>query len=174
MSYERNFVMVKILAAATAATAVALIGVTSIAAASASARPAIAKSGTERIQVVSSAAGMPASAIAYGVITGGGTASLGTARLGTLALNGGTITVSHKAGKGGTEHFNPRSCLTLVTQPGTFKVVSGTGRFKNLSGHGTYELTFQMVGVKVKGACSDTKPPVAQQEVLRLAGHVRL
>ena len=31
-----------------------------------------------------------------------------------------------------------------------------------------------MVGAKVKGACSDTKAPVAQQEVLRLSGHVRL
>ncbi len=107
------------------------------------------------------------------MFTGGGTANLGTARLGTVALNGGTITLSHKAGKGGTEHFNPRSCLSVVTQPGTFRIVSGTGRFQGLSGHGTYQLTFLMVGAKVKGACSDTKPPVAQQEVVRLSARVR-
>ena len=123
---------------------------------------------------MSSAVGSPASAIAYGVFTGGGTSSLGSARLGTLALNGGTITLSHKAGKGGTQHFNPRTCLTSVTQSGTFKIVSGTGRLKSVTGRGTYRLTFLMIATKVKGVCSDTKPPVAQQEVLSLSGRVHL
>jgi hypothetical protein len=166
--------MFRMLAAATAVTVAGVVGVTGIVAASAAARPTAARSGTEHIQVLSTTAGTPASAIAYGVFTGGGTASLGTARLGTLTLNGGTITLSHKASKGGTEHFNPRSCLTLVTQPGTFKIVGGTGRFKGLSGHGTYQLSFLMVGAKAKGVCSDSKPPIAQQEVLRLSGHARL
>jgi hypothetical protein len=164
--------MLRILAAATATVAGA-IAVTSIAA-SASAQPAAAKSGMEHIQVLSSAAGAPASAIAYGVFTGGGSSNLGKARVGKLAMNGGSITLSHKAARGGTEHFNPRSCLTSVTQPGTFKSVSGTGRFKDISGHGTYQLSFLMVAARVKGVCSDTSPPVAQQEVLRLSGHVRL
>ncbi len=165
--------MFRTLVAATA-TVVGIIGAAGVAAASASAQPAAVKSGTEHIQVVSSAAGAPASAIAYGVFTGGGTSSLGSARLGTLALNGGTVTLSHKAGRGGTQHFNPRTCLTSVTQPGTFKIVSGTGRLKGVTGHGTYRLTFLMIGAKVKGACSDTKPPVAQQEVLSLSGHAHL
>lgn len=162
--------MLRILAAATATVAGA-IAVTSIAA-SASAQPAAVKSGMEHIQVVSSAAGAPASAIAYGVFTGGGSSNLGNSRVGKLALNGGSINLSHKAAKGGTEHFNPHSCLTSVIQRGTFKIVSGTGRFRDISGHGTYDLSFLMVGAKVKGVCSQAKPPLAQQQVLHLSGHV--
>jgi hypothetical protein len=164
--------MLRILAAATATVAGA-IAVTSIAA-SASAQPAAVKSGTEHIQVVSSAAGSPASAIAYGVFVGGGSSNLGSSRVGKLALNGGSITLSHKAAKGGTERFNPRGCLTSVTQKGTFKIVSGTGRFRGISGHGTYDLSFLMVGAKVNGVCSQAEPPIAQQQVLHLSGHLHL
>jgi hypothetical protein len=165
--------MARILGSASVAVIAGVVDATGIAAASAATRPASAVSGTEHIQVVSSSPGAPASAIAYGVFTAGGVAHLGNARIGTLVLQGGTITLSHTPGQG-THHFSPRTCLSSVSQPGTYKIVGGTGRFKGITGHGTYRLTFMMVGAKVNGACSPSKPPIAQQELLRLSGHVQL
>ena len=49
----------------------------------------------------------------------------------------------------------------------------GTGRYAGISGHGTYQLSLEIVAARVHGACSSAKPPVAQQELLRLAGPVQ-
>jgi hypothetical protein len=163
--------MFRLLAAMSAAAIT--VAVTGITVASAETRSAAPTSGTEHVQIMSAAPGTPATAIAYGAFTAAGTAQFGAAKLGKLVLNGGTITVSHKPGKG-SEHFSPRSCLTSVSQPGTYKIVGGTGRFKGITGHGNYRLTFRMVDVRAKGTCSQTKPPLAQQELIQLTGHVHL
>ena len=40
-------------------------------------------------------------------------------------------------------------------------------------GHGTYQLSLEIVGARVNGSCSSARPPLAQQELLRLSGPAR-
>ena len=161
-----------LLAAAAAATAA--ITATGITAASASPATHQAASGTEYIQVMSMAPSTPgsASAIARGVFTAGGQARLGDARTGTITFPGGTIVLSHRAAHG-SSHFYPAGCLSVISQSGSYRIVRGTGRYAGISGHGSYQLSLEIVAARVHGGCSSAKPPVAQQELLRLAGPVR-
>ena len=159
----------KLLLAATATTIATVTGVT---AASASTAAPWAASGTEYVQVMSTSAAGPASAIARGVFTAAGQARLGDARVGTIVFPGGTVVLSHRPGKG-SSRFYPGACLSLISQSGTYQIVRGTGRYAGISGHGTYQLSLEIVAARVHGACSSAKPPVAQQELLRLAGPVR-
>ena len=158
----------KLLLTAAAAAAVAATGVT---AASASPATPRAAAGTEYVQIMSTAPGSsgPSSAIARGVFTAGGQARLGDARIGTITFPGGTIVLSHYAGHG-SSHFDPKGCLSVVSQSGTYQIVRGTGRYAGISGHGTYQLSVEIVAARAHGGCSSAKPPVAQQELLRLAG----
>jgi hypothetical protein len=159
--------------AATAVSVAAITAVAGAAAASAATRSAPAVSGTEHIQVMAAATSGPATAIAYGAFAAAGRAHFGGGKVGKLALPGGTIVLTHTAGKG-SEHFNPATCLSTIRQPGTFRIARGTGRYAGISGHGTYELSLLILGTRVHGACSSAKPPAGQQELLQLTGHVRL
>jgi hypothetical protein len=159
----------KLLLAATATTIATVSGVT---AASASPAAPRAASGTEYVQIMSTSAAGPASAIARGVFTAAGQARLGDARVGTIVFPGGTVVLSHRPGKG-SSRFYPGACLSLISQSGTYQIVRGTGRYAGISGHGTYQLSLEIVAARVHGACSSAKPPVAQQELLLLAGPVR-
>lgn len=157
-----------------AGAAVAAVAVTGITAASATPRSQPAVSGTEHVQIMStSTTSQTASAIAYGVFTAGGTAKLGSGRAGTVAFPSGTIKLSHHAGKG-TMHFSPKTCLTMISQPGTYKITGGTGKYAGITGHGSYTLSFTFIAVRRAGKCSTAAPPLAQQELLRLSGPVHL
>ncbi len=158
----------KLLIATVAAAAIAGTGVTGASASPAAPR---AVSGTEYIQIMSTASG-PASAIARGMFTAAGHARLGDARVGTITFGGGTIVLSHHVGHGSSQ-FDPKGCLSVVSQSGTYQIVRGTGRYAGISGHGTYQLSVEIVGARVRGDCSSATPPLAQQELLRLAGSVR-
>lgn len=160
---------VKLVLAAAAAAVAAVTGVT---AASASPTAGPATSGTEYIQVMSTSATGPASVIARGVFTAAGQVRLGDARLATIAFGGGTIVLSHRPATN-SAHFYPGGCLSLVSQSGGYQIVRGTGRYAGISGHGTYQLSLEIVGARVRGQCSSARPPLAQQELLRLAGPVR-
>jgi hypothetical protein len=159
----------KLLLAATATTIATVSGVT---AASASPAAPRAASSTEYVQVMSTSAAGPASAIARGVFTAAGQARLGDARVGTIVFPGGTVVLSHRPGKG-SSRFYPGACLSLISQSGTYQIVRGTGRYAGISGHGRYQLSLEIVAARVHGACSLAKPPAAQQELLLLAGPVR-
>ena len=156
-----------------AATAAASLAVTGVSTASASQETHRVVSGTEFIQIMSaSTTPGPASAIAEGVFGAAGLAYLGDASLGRIAFPGGTITISHQAGRD-TSHFYPGACLSVISQPGTYRIVSGSGKYAGISGHGTYQLSLEMVDARVHGDCSSAKPPVARQELLRLSGPLR-
>ena len=160
---------VKLALAATAAAIATATGVTAASAAPA-ARPA---SGTEYIQVMSaSVAPGPASAIARGVFTAAGHARLGDARVGTIAFPGGTIVLSHRPTKG-SSRFYQATCLSVISQSGSYRIVRGTGRYAGISGHGTYQLSLEIVAARANGRCSSARPPLGQQELVRLSGPVR-
>jgi len=161
----------KLLLAAAAAAAIAATGVT---AASASPATPRAAAGTEYVQIMSTASGPgPASAIARGMFDAAGQARLGDARVSTITFGGGTIVLSHHA-RHGSSHFDPSGCLSVISQTGIYQIVRGTGRYAGISGHGTYQLSLEIVAARVRGDCSSAKPPLAQQELLRLSGPVRM
>ncbi len=158
-----------LLAAATAAT----IAVTGVTGASASPGTHQNASGTEYVQIMSaSTTPGPASAIARGVFAAAGQAYLGDARLGKIVFPGGTIMLSHQAGHGSSQ-FDPRTCLSVISQPGTYRIVGGIGKYAGISGHGKYQLSLEIVAARSHGDCSSSQPPVAQQELLRLSGPLR-
>jgi len=162
------------LLAAVAVTSIAVIGaVTGGSAASASPGSPRAVSGTEYVQVMStSTAGGPASVIARGVFTAAGEAHIGAGRVGTFAFPGGTITLSHRSGRQAPQ-VDPRTCLTVISQSGTYQITGGTGRYAGISGYGTYQLSLEFIFARSQGQCASGRPPVAQQQLLRLTGPVR-
>jgi len=158
---------------ALAVTAAAIATATGVTVASAAPAARSAASGTEYIQVMSaSTAPGPASVIARGVFTAAGRVRLDDARVSTITFPGGTIVLSHRQAHG-SARFSPASCLSLVRQSGSYRIVRGTGRYAGISGHGTYQLNLEIVGARAGGRCSSARPPLAQQELLRLSGPVR-
>jgi hypothetical protein len=161
----------RLLAAAAAITSVAVTGVT--AASAASAAPQTGGS-AEYIQIMSASAnGGPASAIARGAFTAAGEAHFGNGPIATIVFAGGTITLRHKASHGSGQ-IDPRTCLNVITQSGTYQLTSGTGRYAGIRCSGTYQLSLEFIAARAHGRCTTAKAPVAQQELLRLAGQVRL
>jgi hypothetical protein len=161
---------VKLALAATAvATAAATVGV-----GTASAAPTVshAPTGTEYIQVMSASTGPgTASVIARGVFTAAGQVRLGDAKAVTITFPGGTVVLTHKQAHG-SQHFSPASCLSLISQSGSYRITRGTGRYAGISGHGTYQLSLEIIGARAHGQCSPGRPPLAQQELLRLSGPI--
>ena len=160
----------KLVLAAAAAAITTAAGVT---AASAAPTATHAAAGTEYFQVMSTAtAPGPASVIARGVFAAGGKVRLGDAKVSTITFPGGTIVLSHRPARN-SSRFYPAGCLSLISQSGSYRIVRGTGRYAGISGHGTYQLSLEIVAARAGGRCSSARPPLAQQELLRLSGPVR-
>ena len=158
---------------ALAAAAAAITVTAGVTAASAAPTAGHTASGTEYIQVMSaSVTPGPASVIAHGVFAAAGQTRLGDARTATITFPGGTIVLSHRAATN-SSRFYPGGCLSLVSQSGSYRIVRGTGRYTGISGHGTYQLSLEIVAARVGGRCSSARPPLGQQELLRLSGPVR-
>jgi hypothetical protein len=49
---------------------------------------------------------------------------------------------------------------------GTNKLLSGTGRYAGISGHGTYRQRVLVVAPRSHGKCDQTKPPVALENLV--------
>jgi hypothetical protein len=158
---------------AAAAAAVAL-AITPAGAAPLSPHGAAKISGTEHVQIMTtSATSSTASIVVWGAFTAGGVDHQGNS-VDTLAFAGGTIKVQHSQGKG-TQKFNTKTCLMTINEHGTYKFLSGTGKYKGITGHGNYVLSIVGVGARTKsGACSQTANPVAFQQVVDASGPVTL
>jgi hypothetical protein len=157
---------------AAAATALALTGAAASAGAAVS---GTAASGTEHFQLMStSATATTAQVIAYGVFTGAATDQMGN-KVDKFVFSNGTFKVRHVPAKHGTrQHFNPRTCLFTLSQHGTFKTLSGTGKYAGITGHGTYQLSILFIAARSSGKCSQSLPPVAFQEQIKAVGRVHL
>jgi hypothetical protein len=165
-------------AAALAVTAAAVAGTVALAS-SAGASASAAVSGTEHFQVITaSATPTKAGVILYGAFTAAGVDQISTSNANTAAdlfvLPGGSFKVVH-TGKPGTQTFNPKTCFYTFSQPGTYKLSGGTGKYKGISGHGTY--TVSGIGLSPKltnGKCNPNAVATAQQIVFRGSGSVKL
>jgi hypothetical protein len=133
-----------------------------------------AVTGIEHVQIMStSPTSSTASTIVWGPVTAAGVDHMGNT-VDTLVLPGGTWKVQHSNGTG-PQSFNPKTCLFQANLHGTYKILGGTGKYKGISGHGTYTVSVVGIGAKTKrGACSQTAPPVAQHQVINGSGPVKL
>ena len=131
------------------------------------------KSGTEHFQLVStSATSSTAPVIAYGVFTAPAVDHMGS-NVDKFVFRNGSFKVRHVNGKGGTQSFNPKTCLTKVSQPGTYKIFGGTGKYAGIRGHGKFVFSLLDIGAKNSmGKCTRTKPPIAVQQIIRASGPV--
>jgi len=129
--------------------------------------------GTEHFQLVStSATSSTARVIAYGVFTAPAVDHMGS-NVDKFVFRNGSFKVRHVNGKGGTQSFNPKTCLTKVSQPGTYRIFGGTGKYAGIRGHGTFVFSLLAIGAKNSlGKCTRTKPPVAFQQIIRASGPV--
>ena len=114
-----------------------------------------------------------ASTIVWGPVTAAGVDHMGNT-VDTVVFPGGTWKVQHSNGTG-PQSFNPKTCLFQANLRGTFKITGGTGKYKGISGHGTYAASVVGIGAKTKkGACSQTAAPVAQHVVVNASGPIKL
>jgi hypothetical protein len=157
------------LAGIAAAAAALSLGVPAIAAQGA----APAATGTEHFQLVStSATSSTAPVIAYGVFTAPAVDHMGS-NVDKFVFRNGSFKVRHVNGKGGKQSFNPKTCLTKVSQPGTYRIFGGTGKYAGIRGHGKFVFSLLAIGAKNSmGKCTRTKPPIAFQQIIRASGPV--
>src|SRR5690348_10504544 len=96
--------------------------------------------GIEHFRFMStSATSAKSTVIARGVFTAGGV-DIATGNLtDTIRFPNGTIKLRHSPGTG-PQSFDPRTCLLTVNQHGTYRLLSGTGKYAGIRGHGTYRV----------------------------------
>ena len=107
-----------------------------------------------------------------GLFTAGGVDHSGS-KVDKIVFPAGTFKVSHSPGKG-PQTFNSKTCLFTVKQHGTYTVGHGTGKYKGIKGHGKYVVSVMGVDAKSGGKCSQSKPPVAFQLIIKASGPVSL
>jgi hypothetical protein len=161
-----------ITSAAIAATAVALLGGTGIAAASSHS----ATTGTENFQMMTtSATASTDSVIASGVFTAPGVDhENNSANTAKFVFSNGTVSLKHSKGTG-KQSFNPETCLLTIDEHGTYTLTGGTGSYAGITGNGKYQLSILAIGARNSaGKCSQTKAPVAFHQVINASGPVTL
>ena len=160
-----------ITSAAIAASAVALLGGTGIAAASNHATA----TQTETFQLMStSTTSNKSSVIAHGAFTAAGVDTSGAHNTDTLTFPNGTLKLVHKR-TGGSQHFDPKTCLATTTETATDTLGSGTGAYKGVTGSG--KATANVLGIAARnraGKCSQRMAPLALHLVINGSGPVTM
>jgi len=167
-------------AATGTAAAAAVIGLAIPAGASpVAARPA-AITGTEHFQsVTASVTSNTAPVIAWGPFAAGGTDHMSNSNAPTSTdlftfPGGSSFKVTHTS-KAMSQSDNAKTCFLEFTDKGTYKLSGGTGKYKGISGHGTFTVTGIGIAARTKkGACNPNANPVAFQEIISASGPVRL
>jgi hypothetical protein len=153
-----------------AAGAIALSGTLAAAAAPSSS----GASGIEHFQIMStSATATRDTVIAHGVFTAGGVDITTGNTTDTFKFPNGTIRLRHSPGTG-PQSFNRHTCLFTVHQHGTYTLLGGTGKYARISGHGRFQLDVLAVGARSHGVCTQKKPPVTFELIVRASGPVHL
>src|SRR5213078_3989994 len=165
----------RLLAAAGSMLAAGALAVSGIVAAAAAPHTAQTRtSGIERFQFMStSATSTKTTVIARGVFTAGGVDIETSNTTDTFKFPNGTIRVRHSPGTG-PQSFNPRTCLLTGHQHGTYTLLGGTGKYAGISGHGRFHLDILAVAARSHGKCTQKKPPVTFELIVRAAGPVHL
>ena len=163
----------RLIAMVSLAAVTGTVAVSGLTAASASTAGQSAKSGIQRFQLMTtSETSNKESIIALGgVFTAAGTDYQGN-KVDKIVFPRGTFRIRHSAGQG-TQNFNPRTCLGVISEHGTYTIGHGTGRYAGISGHGRYQLSIVFVAARnSKGKC--TQKAAGYQQVIRARGPVTL
>jgi hypothetical protein len=165
----------RVLAAAGSMLAAGAIALSGIAVAAAAPHATQAgTSGIEHFQIMStSATATKDTVIVYGLFTAGGVDITTSNTTDTFKFPDGTIKVRHSPGTG-PQSFNRQTCLLTVHQHGTYTLASGTGKYAGISGHGTFHLDILAVGARSHGKCTQNKPPVTFELIVRASGPAHL
>jgi hypothetical protein len=113
------------------------------------------------------------SAIATGVFTAGGTATLGP-RSGILRLTGGDVYLTAKPLGVAKTTTNAATCLTTSKQSWSYRFMGGSGAYKRISGTGVFTDTKRQVARFYYHACSPTSNPAAVQSIITWSAPVSL
>jgi hypothetical protein len=165
---------IRLLAAAGSVLAAGAITLSGIVAATAAPRAGGAGAGIEHFQFMStSATSNKTTVIARGVFTAGGVDIATSNTTDTMKFGNGTIKLRHSPGTGPVS-FNPRTCLLTINQHGTYKLLTGTGKYAGISGHGTYRVHIVAIAARSEGKCTQHKTPVAYELIIFASGPARL
>jgi hypothetical protein len=158
------------------ALVLAAITVTATSIAAASAQPSASAShrGTEHFTFMLTSRTGAGSAIATGLFTDGGTMKLfGEGPSAEMKLGAGTIRF--------TPHGHPSSrptlatCLTTISERGTYKLSHGTGRYAGIRGSGHFTATDHALSHhNHNGGCTTDRPPLALQVIITFSGSATL
>jgi hypothetical protein len=142
--------------------------------ASASPAASTARTVNDSIQLMTtSATSNTLGAIETGSVFTGAGVDLSGNTVDTLVFPGGTYKDRHGTGTG-TQTLNPKTCLLRVNLHGTDTTFGGTGKFRGISGHGTWRASVLAIYGRSAGKCSTTRVPLAFQEIITGSGLTKL
>ena len=149
-------------------TSIAVASVGAVVLSLGAAAPALATtSGTERFTVVeTSATGHTFPLSATGPIHELGKDVQLRNNMDRFVFDQGSLLIRHTR-TSGTEQSDPKTCTFRFTEQGTYRVVSGTGAYKDATGNGTYQLRGIGIG------CDHNKPPTTFSVILNAAGPLK-
>ena len=73
-----------------------------------------------------------------------------------------------------TSEISPKTCLLRVNLRGTDTPFGGTGKFRGINGHGTWQASVLAIYALSAGKCSTTRVPLAFQEIITGSGLTKL
>lgn len=116
------------------------------------------------------------SVIATGLFTDGGTMNLSLLEPSVeMKLGAGTIRFTPTSHGGPSSKTNLATCLTTVSERGSYKLSRGTGRYAGIRGSGRFAVTDRFVSHhKRDGGCVTSRPPLADQTIFTLSGSATL
>jgi hypothetical protein len=150
---------------------------TGIAAASAQPSAPASRHGTEHFTFMfASTSTDVGSIIATGRFTDGGTINIFPFRPSYgMKLGAGTIRLTLTSPHPPSSKTNRATCLTTVSERGTYKLSHGTGRYAGIRGTGRFTATDRLVSHhRRSGGCATGRSPLAEQTIFTLSGPVTL
>jgi hypothetical protein len=114
--------------------------------------------------------------IAHGAITGGGTDDMSHEAYDILHLSGGTLRINHPDKDSKTkQHVDKKTCYATFDVSGKYTISNGTGKYEQVTGHGTYRGSFDAVLKRNKnGSCNENAEPTVQINAINASGPLSL
>jgi hypothetical protein len=75
----------------------------------------------------------------------------------TFVFHKGTIDVTHIDDPGGSQRFNPATCVATFRGTGDYTLTGGTGAFNGITGHGEYSFHGTLGFAHTKTGCGDNQ-----------------
>jgi hypothetical protein len=90
----------------------------------------------------------------------------------TFTFKHGSIFVSHTDDPGGTQNFDPATCVATFHNTGDFTLTGGTGVYEGISGHGEFRVNGRLGFAHTKKGCGND--PISGNTIVQADGPVSL